>query len=492
MKISDSNVQMASANRSYRQGSASGSSFLKSGGGSALVSGLQNQRSYSWTDMLNLSAQKNGAEPSANYGSGFGTSGVGKSFGTSTIGLQNQMSQLRGSMVNLLMSRLMGASGIGGAYNMGGGSFAAMNYYEEESASFSAQGKVLTEDGRSLDFNIDVEMSRAFMEYTQVQMPSLGTVFTDPLVINTGSGIASISDQKFKFDLDVDGEEEWISMPTRGSGFLALDKNGDGVINDGSELFGTESGDGFGDLSQYDSDGNGWIDENDEIWDKLKVWYKDENGNDVLMNLLDADVGAIYLGSANTQFGLMGSGFNMDGYIRSTGVFLKESGGVGTVQHVDLAATKEDMTLTVGSASENGETTATQSDTVSATTGGVSQGAAAAQTITTNDGSGSVTESTVQEDADDKVEEVDALDKKHKEYLENLKEQEEARRRERKEHSAKQADKAAQHRKEEKERLEQLFVVRKEERERLNETRQTRMDRRREMARDLEMARLAG
>ena len=41
-----------------------------------------------------------------------------------------------------------------------------------------------------------------------------------------------------------------------GSGYLALDKNGDGTINDGSELFGTRNGDGFADLAQYDEDGN--------------------------------------------------------------------------------------------------------------------------------------------------------------------------------------------------------------------------------------------
>mgnify|MGYP000465316364 CR=1 FL=1 len=51
-----------------------------------------------------------------------------------------------------------------------------------------------------------------------------------------------------------------------GSGYLALNKNGDGVINDGSELFGTASGDGFYDLSMYDEDGNGWIDENDHAY----------------------------------------------------------------------------------------------------------------------------------------------------------------------------------------------------------------------------------
>ena len=63
-----------------------------------------------------------------------------------------------------------------------------------------------------------------------------------------------LSDQTFYFDLDADGKEEEISV-LNGSGYLALDKNGDGVINDGSELFGTKNGDGFADLARYDEDG---------------------------------------------------------------------------------------------------------------------------------------------------------------------------------------------------------------------------------------------
>ena len=86
------------------------------------------------------------------------------------------------------------------------------------------------------------------------------------------------------------------------SGFLALDKNSDGIINDGSELFGTKTGNGFSELAEYDSDGNGWIDENDEVYDQLKVWVKDENGKDTLLSLKEANVGAICLGSSKTTF----------------------------------------------------------------------------------------------------------------------------------------------------------------------------------------------
>ena len=150
---------------------------------------------------------------------------------------------------------------------------------------------------------------------------------------------AGVKDMTFQFDIDCDGKMDEVSMLREGSGFLALDKNGDGKINDGSELFGTRSGNGFADLAVYDEDGNGWIDENDEIFDKLRVWSKDKDGKDVLKTLKEADVGAIYLGSTNSQFSLTDKKDNeVLGAVRSTGIYLKESTGMaGTVQQVDLA-----------------------------------------------------------------------------------------------------------------------------------------------------------
>ena len=207
---------------------------------------------------------------------------------------------------------------------------------EQESVSFSATGIVKTADGREINFGVDLEMSRGFAG-SFLESSTEDVVLTDPLVINLEAGTASVTDQKFFFDLDADGDKEEISSLGKGSGFLAFDKNGDGIINDGSELFGTKSGDGFADLAKYDEDGNGWIDENDRIFKDLKVWTKDSEGKDKLMDLLSADVGAIYLGNANTQFHLNDASNKTNGVIQKTGVFLRESGSVGTVQHLDLA-----------------------------------------------------------------------------------------------------------------------------------------------------------
>ena len=208
---------------------------------------------------------------------------------------------------------------------------------ESESTTFASSGMVKTQDGRSIDFNIEVSMSRAFTSQINT-LTTQNYIKTDPLVINLDTDIGSVTDQKFLFDLDSDGDEEEISFAGKGSGFLALDRNGDGRIGDGSELFGTKSGDGFKDLAAFDEDGNGWIDENDSIYSKLKVWTKDEAGNDYLINLKDADVGAIYLDNAHTQFSLKDGNNRLNGEIKKTGIYLHEStGAAGTLNHVDLA-----------------------------------------------------------------------------------------------------------------------------------------------------------
>ncbi|MCR5282883.1 MAG: hypothetical protein K6E18_05890 [Lachnospiraceae bacterium] len=218
-------------------------------------------------------------------------------------------------------------------------SFSAEHFYAEtESTSFDAKGIVKTSDGRQIDFNLSLSMTRAFCEYTGVRVEQAPMLMTDPLIINIDAPIAQVSDQKFVFDVDADGRKEQISTLSAGSGFLALDQNGDGIINDGSELFGTKSGDGFYDLSRYDHDQNGWIDENDEVFDRLKIWCKGEDGCDVLYTLKEAGVGAICLQNARTDFDLMsGSADGINARIRKTGIFLYENGGVGTMQHLDLA-----------------------------------------------------------------------------------------------------------------------------------------------------------
>ncbi len=211
------------------------------------------------------------------------------------------------------------------------------SYYEQEKMSFAARGTVKTVDGREINFSVQLNMSRSFASQLDINFRAGAAAAVDPLVINFSGAAPSLTETKYSFDLDCDGHEDRISFAGPGSGFLALDINGDGRINDGGELFGPGSGDGFAELARYDEDGNGWIDENDSVYSRLRIWTKDQEGNDVLFALGQKGVGAIFLGHADTQFEMKGRENQLNGQVKNSGIFLYENGSAGTIQQIDLA-----------------------------------------------------------------------------------------------------------------------------------------------------------
>ena len=107
-----------------------------------------------------------------------------------------------------------------------------------------------------------------------------------PLILDLkGDGLELTNMSKgVNFDLNGDGTMDrtaWTSAHTDfDDAFLVYDKNGDGAINDGKELFGSQNGaiNGFAELGKYDSNNDGKIDNNDNIFDKLQLW-SDMNGD---------------------------------------------------------------------------------------------------------------------------------------------------------------------------------------------------------------------
>jgi hypothetical protein len=208
--------------------------------------------------------------------------------------------------------------------------------WESQSVSYSSTGTAITADGRKLSFNYSFAMSDSFTEkYQMVDVAIRNCV--DPLVINLDDCPTSIEDQTFFFDLDGDGEDDELHNIGKGAGFLALDKNDDGFINNGLELFGARTGDGFNELAAYDEDGNGWIDENDPVFTKLRIMTITENGDQELYGLKESDVGAIYLGRLDTEFIHRDDENTSQAVTRKSGIFLHESDGrAGGVQHLDF------------------------------------------------------------------------------------------------------------------------------------------------------------
>ena len=207
---------------------------------------------------------------------------------------------------------------------------------ETEMTSFQAAGVVRTSDGKEINFQLSLSMQRSYSEESNVSLRAGDGIRKDPLVINFNGASAELQSQRFSFDLAGDGQKQDVAMLGGNSGYLALDLNNNGKIDSGKELFGAASGNGFADLAKLDSDGNGWIDESDAAFSKLRVWSPAANGGGTLATLQEKQVGALYLGSQATPFELRDSTNQSLGAVRASGVYLSENGSVGSLQQIDL------------------------------------------------------------------------------------------------------------------------------------------------------------
>ena len=210
---------------------------------------------------------------------------------------------------------------------------------EFETTRFTAEGIVRTADGQEISFKLDIEMTRYYREETNISLRAGDAVRKDPLVVNfdgAASQLAGQANRRFSFDLNGDGKAEILPLFASGSGYLALDLNGNDRIDSGKELFGPHSGNGFAELALLDSDGNGWIDENDKDFNRLGVWTPAAEGSGKLQSLTDLGIGALSLAHVDTPFSLRGDDNSDLGIIKSSGLYLTESGQTGALQEIDL------------------------------------------------------------------------------------------------------------------------------------------------------------
>lgn len=106
----------------------------------------------------------------------------------------------------------------------------------------------------------------------------------DPLALDLdGNGIRTVAANQFSgslFDHDGDGIRTASGWVGKEDGLLVYDRNGDGIINNGSELFGdatrlkngSTAEHGFAALADLDDNGDGKIDAADKVFSSLRVW----------------------------------------------------------------------------------------------------------------------------------------------------------------------------------------------------------------------------
>ncbi|MFW5857526.1 MAG: hypothetical protein ACOCX4_06595 [Planctomycetota bacterium] len=106
----------------------------------------------------------------------------------------------------------------------------------------------------------------------------------DPVVLDLdGDGIDLRSaEEGVQFDLTGDGKAEQTAFVQGDDALLFVDRNGNGIADTGTELFGDQEGDahGFAKLRRFDGNGDQLIDESDALYQRLRLW-QDRNGDGV-------------------------------------------------------------------------------------------------------------------------------------------------------------------------------------------------------------------
>lgn len=197
--------------------------------------------------------------------------------------------------------------------------------YQQVSANFS--GAVELADGRAFSWSFDLQMQseQLSMSISQTEPAK------DPLVLSFDQTPFRYTGETHSFDFFANGETKQLAGLAASQYYLTFDRNQNQQIDNGSELFGPTTNQGYQELALLDDDQNGFIDENDASWSKLGVWQPGEQ----LKSLSQMGVVAISTMSVSTSFGLYDSD-KLQAHIARSGIFLKESGEVGLVQQVDL------------------------------------------------------------------------------------------------------------------------------------------------------------
>ncbi len=148
---------------------------------------------------------------------------------------------------------------------------------------------------------VEADLTYEHLVFRQTPQP---TQKSDPLMLDlNGNGLETTGVANgVNFDLNADGVQDRASVATGGDALLALDRNGNGQIDDGRELFGDQNGDanGFEALRRYDGNGDGVINNSDAIYSRLRLLSWNDDGGQQLQDLASAGVESIGLDYMNT------------------------------------------------------------------------------------------------------------------------------------------------------------------------------------------------
>jgi VCBS repeat-containing protein len=137
----------------------------------------------------------------------------------------------------------------------------------------------------------------------------------DPLALDLNHNriidTSNWSNSEAYFDLNDNGTSEKTGWIADGDGWLVYDEDGNGRIDNGNELFGTDIEEGYSVLKRkFDSNDDNVIDNKDERFNELQVWIDNGDGisqTDELKTLSELNITSINLDNVDTNINSNGN-----------------------------------------------------------------------------------------------------------------------------------------------------------------------------------------
>ncbi len=205
----------------------------------------------------------------------------------------------------------------------------------EQHLSYQVQGKfTLNEQALSLDYNLFISNKRT--SYSAVEMSA--AALKDPLIVQFGSqGLGNIKGQK-DFHINQDNVIDELPIFAGDIGYLVYDKNNNQRADNGSELFGPTTGQGFNELTKLDSNNNGFIDAEDQQFAQLYIWQPNakKNQTEQWLSLSDANIQAMSLSAVQTPFDFYDQQGEIQAQLRLSSFAITKEGYGRGVHQIDV------------------------------------------------------------------------------------------------------------------------------------------------------------
>jgi hypothetical protein len=208
---------------------------------------------------------------------------------------------------------------------------------ESSSVEFGAQGTVVTEDGTTFTFDASFLKQSTSTVVESVSLRAGDANLKDPLVLLYSGSSAELTQETTSFDLDANGAVENLPRIANGA-YLVDDINRNGRIDDGREVVGALSGNGFADLRAMDEDGNGFIDSGDAKYNDLRLWQPNLPEAGQLATLADINVLGLYVGDVSSPLPIQQANGQVVGRVRASGIYVSSNGDVKPMEQIDVKA----------------------------------------------------------------------------------------------------------------------------------------------------------